>query len=69
MEKSGPKLLFFLPDWIITIFRKQVIKQAAEIERENTKILEILNKYKNTFDNLIVSLKYQTVLRLAKNKG
>lgn len=40
---------------IIIIFKKQVVRQAVKDVEENTKILAIFNKYKDTFDDFINS--------------
>lgn len=42
-------------NWIITIFKKKVVKQIIKKIEENFEIVAIPNKYKNPFNDLINS--------------
>lgn len=49
--KTWAETLFFYQDWIITIFKTQVLKKVFREIEEKSQIVAIFNKYKDILDD------------------
>lgn len=56
LGKICAKTSFLYQNQIVLILKKRVVKQTLGGSKENSEIMTIPNKYKDTLDNLIDSL-------------
>ena len=63
LGKTCAKICFFRLNHIVTILKKQVVKQAIGTAEGKSEIVTIFNKYKDTLDNFINSLDLKSANR------